>query len=142
MFQDLYMNRDRVKLSWVGYASLGDKLVADQFAKQFKVECILICYPNWLDRPIDIDVLISMRYHLCLWAYLANIPFVSLGNQEKLRDFARFCNMSHLDIWEEGISNQLFELCYDEKRSNVLKKNRDILIQYFNKGVFNDRGFI
>ena len=132
MIKDLDSMQD-FKLAWVGYTSLNDQPIAKQLAKHFNVESILIAYPDWLDRPIDVDALISMRYHVCFWAYLAGIPFISLGKQEKLRDLSRSCKMIHLDRWYKEACHQLVDLCYDKNRSDVLIKRRDALKQICNK---------
>ena len=61
----------------------------------------LICQPNedvigtnhsYLSQCTDrLSLVISMRYHACVWASLQGIPFIALGDDPKLESIAMCC---------------------------------------------------
>ena len=48
--------------------------------------------------PPNLSLVISMRYHACVWASLQGIPFIALGDDPKLDALAAACEQSHLPI--------------------------------------------
>ncbi len=47
---------------------------------------------SWFLEPDEgpsVSVIISMRYHSCVWAILRGIPFIAIGSDPKLRSIAR-----------------------------------------------------
>jgi len=45
-----------------------------------------------------IKLILSMRYHTCVWAATHHIPFIALASDPKLSSLAIDCNQPHIDI--------------------------------------------
>ena len=57
------------------------------------------------DLP-QLSLIISMRYHACVWASLHGVPFIALGDDPKLNTIATNCGQCYLPLSEAYLLSQ------------------------------------